>query len=1296
MSKIKSEMQQFLLAVAMPVEEAAVSGVLTHCGGRANSTQTEWTFRLPGHNPFIVKLARVGQGIASAAGRIPYMLAAQPFDAAFFIGTAGGIKDVKLLDVVTASSVVYPGPEKHTPNGPLFDFSVLQCSPDLAHRSAALHAGEWSINLPPSIPERPVGEVVSGPILSSNVLFEDDASPVVMMARQAFRGLVAVEMEGYALLAAARDADVPVPALVVRGISDMMTDRSHVDNDRRQTVAVSFAAAHVFEIVRSLTVAEDLSEVVGRIAKRDVYRSEATLQADIRSFILSAGLNVSAEQIGAVESEVSMEAQVGDGSGDRIDIEVGSTVIEVKKNLNRGSVRTDAETQLGSYVARRVRQTGARFLGVLTDGENWHLYVPSTSGDGKVIEAGAPLKITSGVDANKLREWLGTILSTVADIRPTPEAIERNLGVNSPAHAADHATLRALFEKGRNKPEVMVKHELWGKLLRTAFGKGFRESEQLFIDHTLLVLTAEAIAHAVLDFDISLKGGLSARELADGHKFSRAQIHGVVEADFFDWPLELDGGEEFVRSLADRLSRFDWSLVDHDVLKHLYESVISQETREALGEYYTPDWLADRVVDHTLSNPLETRVMDVSAGSGTFIFHAVRAYLKAAEQAEVKPGAAVAGLVDHVFGMDIHPVAVTLARVTYLLAIGRQRLLAADRPEITIPVYLGDALQWEQDANLFSRENAITVSTAGDDLMSAGGGTLFSDDLVFPHSVLKDAQKFDLLVSAMAEKALDLSNTLDRNLIDKVLTLHKVSKEDWAVLRETFSTMRALHRTGRNHIWGYYVRNLIRPIWFSMPDNKMDLLIGNPPWLRYNKMTTAMQDRYKNLAGGRNLLSGALGASSRDLSTLFVVRAVELYLKDEGRFAYVMPHGTMTRKPNDGFRSGNWSANSRTRAFLAVSFEESWDLLGAPTGFPMTSCVVLGSLTPKRARSMPSDVLVWKGAFSNPSRSWQQVASKFTISKGSIVQLDSSNTAVTSPYNDRFRQGAILVPRMLLFAEETNAGPLGAGAGRIALKSRRSNLEKKPWIALESIVETVDKDFVYDVCLGETLAPYRLLGLLSAVLPIKNHDILLSDEAIAQQSGLTGWWDKAEKLWAHNRVESEKAPLSERMDYHNQLSSQLEDKSPYKVVYTSSGNSLAAAVVEDPNVIIDNSLYWAPVKSRAEGQYLAGILNSSTLLERVKPLQAVGLFGPRHFHKTVFVIPFGLFDRTNALHLQLVAAVTEAEKAASAVDVSSAKRFQDARKLIKQQLEHLGLTAKLEALVNQILPVVAPEDLEPI
>ena len=72
----------------------------------------------------------------------------------------------------------------------------------------------------------------------------------------------------------------------------------------------------------------------------------------------------------------------------------------------------------------------------------------------------------------------------------------------------------------------------------------------------------------------------------------------------------------------------------------LYESVITPEQRHDLGEYYTPDWLAAKMVERVVPEPLITRVLDPACGSGTFLFHCVRRYLDAADTAHPRLGRA--------------------------------------------------------------------------------------------------------------------------------------------------------------------------------------------------------------------------------------------------------------------------------------------------------------------------------------------------------------------------------------------------------------------------------------------------------------------------------------------------------------------------------------------------------------------------------------------------------------------------------------------------------------------------------
>ena len=595
-----------------------------------------------------------------------------------------------------------------------------------------------------------------------------------------------------------------------------------------------------------------LQELVSRLARRDHARPEAEVQSDLRQFLLAAPFQLDEGNIEIAALETPA------GGGRRIDIEVGSTVIEVKRDLRRGRVREDAIEQLAAYVAHRARESGRRYVGVLTDGAEWLCF---NLVDGALQQVSALDIDSSAESVGKLVFWLEGVLATATGITPNAREIEARLGATSTAYAIDRATLAALYMQNRDLPTIKVKRELWSRLLTSALGSQFTDDDDLFIEHTLLVNTAEIIAHAVLGLPVA---DLGAASLLSGEKFAESGVHGVVEADFFDWVIEVNTGEHFIKTLARRLLRFDWSAVREDVLKVLYESVIGTDTRKELGEYYTPDWLARAIVEEAYTEPLSTRALDPSCGSGTFLFHCASAYLAKAQQAGMPLAATLDGLTQHVIGMDLHPVAVTFARVTYLLAIGRERLTAADRGEIHIPVYLGDSLQWrEQNLNLWSHDALV--------IQAEDGRELFGSELRFPDRLLADAREFDRLVEELARRASSSQAGRPPPSLTSLFARFGIRPEEQEIIEATFATMHRLHHQGRDHIWGYYVRNMARPMWLAREANRVDLLIGNPPWLAYRHMPEETQATFKTMSERRNLWAGRELATHQDLSALFVV-----------------------------------------------------------------------------------------------------------------------------------------------------------------------------------------------------------------------------------------------------------------------------------------------------------------------------------------------------------------------------------------------------------------------------------------
>lgn len=107
--------------------------------------------------------------------------------------------------------------------------------------------------------------------------------------------------------------------------------------------------------------------------------------------------------------------------------------------------------------------------------------------DGALRQVSASLALEDSVsDAERLIVWLEGVLATTHDIPPTAQNIEQRLGAGSSAHQLDRATLATLYERNRDAPTVSVKRALWSQLLVSALGTQFEDTDELFIDHTLL------------------------------------------------------------------------------------------------------------------------------------------------------------------------------------------------------------------------------------------------------------------------------------------------------------------------------------------------------------------------------------------------------------------------------------------------------------------------------------------------------------------------------------------------------------------------------------------------------------------------------------------------------------------------------------------------------------------------------------------------------------------------------------------------------------------------------------------
>ena len=996
--------------------------------------------------------------------------------------------------------------------------------------------------------------------------------------------------------------------------------------------------------------AQAAAEILRRHAEGEL---EANITSAVRNFLTITGL--------VRDDEVVEEAPPAEGSRQAVDLTALDTFVEFKRRIGTaagGAPHPEYVEQLDDYLAQSAKQGRVR-MGVLTDGKHWLLRWP---GAGQKVHLTRPYAFTLE-DPDRwftLHEWLRDYaLGVPESLKPNREEIAKHFGQGSPSYQRDIAVLKAHYQENAGKETIRVKRRLWYDLLRTALGEvaystegiddavrtvmGDRfaedtgEMDDLFVRHTYLSAVIGMVVQASFGIDIQRLAETDPADLLLGRQLRQdTGLYGVLESDFFAWPNEV-GGEPLLQTLARRVARFDWTEAPADTAATLYETVIPPEERRQLGEYYTPAWLARVMMQELVDDPLNQRVLDPACGSGTFVAEAVNHFIAAAGKTGWEPMEVLNRLREAVTGIDVHPVAVHLARAAWTLA-ARPAINAAGAAGIdaslSIPVYLGDALQLRYRTGDMFAEHEITIQTLDQE----------NTDLVFPTTLVERAESFDALMG-------DVSTAIERG-DDPLLALDDNGINDPAerqVMGNTIASMQRLHDKGRNHIWAYYARNMVRPVVLSR--SRVDVVIGNPPWINYNQTADILRDELENLSRNTyGIWAGGRYATHQDVAGLFFARSVDRYLKDGGVIGFVMPHSALQAGQYSKWRSGQWKARNQGSVQVDFTFKRAWDLerLEPNTFFPIPASVVF-------ARKLSQDAS--GKALAGRVERWLGKAGADNVRRESVGIVDTGAVG-ESPYAPLSRQGAVIVPRRLFYVEETENTAIVQAAPTVTINPRLGGLDKPPWKDLDLTAitaQTVEAKHLFDVHLGETIAPYVTLEPLKALLPMKQGEAAIP----ANDRGPGGIrlggldrrmrerWQTVSGLWEENKAPANRLNLLGQLDYMGKLSSQLEwmkdaGERPVRVVYSSSGTPTAALVAED-RLLVDYTLFWVDCKDINEANYLLAIINSDALYEAVSGLMPKGQFGARHLQKHLWKLPIPEFAPASELH----AAIVEAGAAAA-------------------------------------------------
>jgi hypothetical protein len=605
----------------------------------------------------------------------------------------------------------------------------------------------------------------------------------------------------------------------------------------------------------------------------------------------------------------------------------------------------------------------------------------------------------------------------------TPEALAETFGPKGKESIAA-AVVTTLYNKLQNTSNRRVQTFFaeWQRIFGIVYGQDVGKAEAdarafaklfglpkapelkpfLFCVHTYFALLMKLLCAEIMSLQ---QGALTASFLADlpsltldefkrklrhleeGGLYRELGINNFLEADFFAWYLgnwDKRLGDS-LRNLVRRLANFEAATPylapeqSRDLLKKLYQYLVPRKLRHDLGEYYTPDWLAEHLLNQLgYDGNLDKRLLDPACGSGTFLVLAVNRMRDWAATQEVPtpPETLARRILDNLCGFDLNPIAVIAARTNFLLAMGD--LIRYARP-IEIPIYMCDSVLTpaEYTEELFKDYKLPTVA----------------GEFVIPREIVEQRQTEKL--AALLEECVRTGYS-DKEFVKRAEQKLEVKHEAaLQLLAKLYRAIAKLEQEGRNGIWARFLKNAFAPIF----KGKFDFVAGNPPWINweslsdeYRRATWKLWDKY-----GLFSLKGhaaRLGGGKKDFSMLFTYAAADNYLTGSGKLGFLVTQTAFhTKGAGAGFRRFTPRGTSPLKVLLAEDLVSVKPFEGASN---WTGAIVLRK---GEATSYPIEYVRWcktkKGALSQEATLEMALQS---CARTRLMARPVSDTDATSPW----------------------------------------------------------------------------------------------------------------------------------------------------------------------------------------------------------------------------------------------------------------------------------------------------------
>ncbi|MFX1537406.1 MAG: hypothetical protein ACFFDI_24630 [Promethearchaeota archaeon] len=359
----------------------------------------------------------------------------------------------------------------------------------------------------------------------------------------------------------------------------------------------------------------------------------------------------------------------------------------------------------------------------------------------------------------------------------------------------------------------------------------------------------------------------------------------------------------------------------------------------------------------------------------------------------------------------------------------------------------------------------------------------------------------------------------------------------------------------------------------------------------------------------------------------------------------------------------------------------------------------------------PTPMRIFSGKLNDRNANLEEALQSLSITRSQYtppeIKITSQIGSTASLYENKFTQGATLVPRALWFVKIVPDSVTSTDSHSLFIKTDTSLNLRPPWNTIRMNLK-IEKKFVYATLLGQDIMPFCHLPFRVVIIPglLENNQIKLFQAAKDIErlgySYFAIYFRLAEQYWKKNRTKRcEKYRLSEWINYRQKLTKQKIRKKGFKVLFISSATNIAACVinqnqpiqyevngieVEPQGFVVESKTYWFETDNENEAHYICAVLNSPIVDQLIKPVQSRGLWGARDIHKRPLSIPFPIYNGKNKDHQDLARLAKTCSKIVQNNQfglinhsLSTGKRRIFTRKLLTSELQ------EIDSIIKRIL-----------